>query len=294
MKPRKTFERTSGHKIEANMANQALLDDIATGEATLESGAAAITHVLDHLDDENVDELFSALRSWVWKTLESRRRDDELVDWIDLFGRVAAYLENQWGALATKLEAYVELLQASVMVAGAAATSDPLKRKHVRTILSLVYRSGGKLRRQQLLEGVGLKDANLSNIIAPLRDRGWIQREMDGREAIYRLTERGREVTLSIVAHHPIPPAHEERLVISRRIKTWRVKTSEWGELRDENDRLEPPSYLAIVDYDAMVGALPARTERVGFLHDKEDTPALDYIDSVLVKTETRPMSLTS
>lgn len=186
------------------MSMAVALEDLALGEVTLAQGTETVTAVLSKLEDHSICALYEALRSWTWKTLEARRRDDELSGWLDLFSRVSSLLHDRAGELATKLEAFIELLQASIMTAGAAERRDPLTRKHVKEILRSIYIGGGRIQRKHLLYLLRLKDANLSRVMATLQDDGLVVREIEGREVFYRLTMKGTELTVPLVAHDVI------------------------------------------------------------------------------------------
>ena len=172
----------------------AAFEEIALGEAELPAARRTISKALGCLDEPTAARLYEALRSWVWKTLEARRRDDELTGWLDVLGRVSSHLDGQHRTLAIKLEACVELLHTSVAHSSSPTTS-PFQRKHVRRIMKALHRSGGSLRKRELQAETELKEANLSRVLSPLRDEGWVVRSMDGKEAIYRLTEAGRCAT---------------------------------------------------------------------------------------------------
>jgi predicted transcriptional regulator len=117
-----------------------------------------------------------------------------------LIATVAAHLEGNWEALARKLEAFVELLQPSIMLASLHATDDHLRRKHVRAVLLYAAAASGQIRKRALMAHVGLAEANVTRIMAPLIDCGWFERDFEGREVSYRLTDRGRKVAAPLQA----------------------------------------------------------------------------------------------
>jgi predicted transcriptional regulator len=190
--------------METTMSLAIALEDLALGEVTLEEGATVVGSILSRLDERSSHDLYEALRSWVWKTLEARRRDDELSGWMDLFSRASSRIENHSKELSIKIEGFMELLHTSVMTAGAAAERDPLERKHVKQALRIIYRGNGRVRRKQLMDALGLKAPNLSRVMTPLQDDGFVMREVMGREIFYRLTMKGYEAALPLVAHEAI------------------------------------------------------------------------------------------
>jgi DNA-binding MarR family transcriptional regulator len=181
-------------------SNAVALEDIAIGEVALKAAARTIAKFLQDLNDRTAHELFDALQSWVWKTLDARRRDDDLAGWVDLLARSSSMMERNWPPLSIKLDGYIDLLQTSVVVGRLDVERAPLKRKHVYAILLEMHRQGGKLRRQVLMRQLRLKEANLTRIMSPLRDMGWVTATEDGRELFYRLTEKGRASTQEIAA----------------------------------------------------------------------------------------------
>lgn len=180
------------------------LENLALGEVTLEEGSKTVRAVLAHLDASSAADLYEALRSWTWKTLEARRRDDELSGWMDMFSRASSHIETISRDLAIKIEAFIELLQASVMTAAVAADRDPLARKHVRSAMACIYHAQGRIRRRELMDHLGLKAPNLSRVMTPLQDDGYVMREVDGREIFYRLTIKGRHAAAAIVARESL------------------------------------------------------------------------------------------
>jgi DNA-binding MarR family transcriptional regulator len=186
---------------EMRMSISVALEDLALGEVTLEEGAKTVRTALASLDAESAHDLYDALRSWLWKTLEARRRDDELSGWMDVISRASARLADESRELSIKLEGFMELLHASIMTAGAARHRDSLERKHVKDALRFIYQNRGRVARKQLMDTLKLKPANLSRVMTPLVDDGLVMREVEGREISYRLTMRGTEMTLPLVAH---------------------------------------------------------------------------------------------
>lgn len=174
------------------MITQLTLEDVALGEITSKEGADVVRRALGSRDDRQDFEVYSALRSWLWKTLRSRRSDEELDDWFAVFSYAASELEDSTTKYGVKLEGFMELLRASVAQAVLEENSKPLERKHASAILAHAMACGGRIRRSDLLKALQFKPANLTRVMAPLLDQGFIAREVMGREVDYRLTEKGR------------------------------------------------------------------------------------------------------
>lgn len=209
MKSCKAFPPRAHREGLAYMSIEIALEDIAIGEADLATASKTISTCLKQIDDDIAHELYGALRAWLWKALEARRRDEDLSGWIDIIGRVSSHLSDRWNVLAIKLDGFAELLQASIMLASAPQRRDLMSRKHVREMLSTIYIANGRLKRQTLVQLLGLKDANLTRVAAPLQDEGWIQREVVGRDVFYRLTEKGKSTWLPIIALQTMSAASE-------------------------------------------------------------------------------------
>jgi len=210
MKRRKVFFEDGLEPNTMTTTLAAALEDIALGEADVADAAKAISMALARPDRGVAASLYESLRSWVWKTLEARRRDDELLEWLDMIGRVSSSLRGEYRDLALKLETCVELLHTSV--ARASATASPsLERKHVRSIMQALLRSDGTMRKRDLQEETGLKEANLARVMAPLRDAGWVTRQMDGKAAIYSLSDAGRRAVPADLLQQEVSQQQREK-----------------------------------------------------------------------------------
>lgn len=202
--------------MEKTMSMAIALEDLALGEVTLDEGAKVVGSCLSKLDLEIAHGLYQALRSWTWKALEARRRDDELSGWMDLLSRASTRIESHSRDLAVKLEGFMELLHASIMTAGAGAQRNPLEKKHAKQVLRIIYRGGGRVRRKRLMTTLALKAPNLSRVMTPLLDDGFVMREVEGREVFYRLTMKGSEAALPLVAHEVIARPSNENVSVRK------------------------------------------------------------------------------
>ena len=168
------------------------LEAIALGEFAVEPATKAISALLELRDAAADAAVYDALRSWTWKALEARRRDDELELWVELMGSVVSLMETRSNPLAAKVEALVELLQPSIALAVLEQEADPMRLKHVKEIMCYVFVEGGSIHKKPLMAKFNLAEANVSRILGQLIDCGWFQRIASGREAVYRLTEAGK------------------------------------------------------------------------------------------------------
>lgn len=259
MKRCKTFSLPKASREANEMSIDIALEDIAIGEADLAAASRTVAACLKQVDEDSAHELYGALRAWLWKTLEARRRDEELEGWLELFARVSSHLSTRWVTLATKLDGFAELLQASIMLASVSHRRDLMTRKHVREMLSTIYGAGGRLPRQSLVQSLGLKDANLTRVAAPLHDEGWIQREVVGREVFYRLTEKGKASWLPVIARELRPiQARQVRHALEVRVIR-EVHLDAWKEVA--SDRTGAPRVAAHHWYER---GLPVRIDGLG------------------------------
>ena len=165
------------------------IEQLALGELSPEEGAKLVR--LMATKEELHEELYLALRSCVWKALDSRRRDAELNAWMEVVSRAASRFADN---LSSRLEGFVELLQISSMVAEVERRRDPLDGRHARKMLVVLREVNGPMAKKQLMRVLHLKGSTLTQAVAPLLNHGWIKRESVGREVEYSLTPDGLKV----------------------------------------------------------------------------------------------------
>lgn len=178
------------------MAPQAAgLNTIARAEASPPQAREALLAVFGQPSAELLRDAYLALRAWVWKALDQRRRDPELREWDDLLC-AAASLMAQHGqpALAERLTALHELVSESIAVAETLATQDITRRQHVAEVLDFLAGEGGQAKRSAIGAHVPLGQANLTRVLNLMTAAGLLERSMLGREAVFRLSRTGLEV----------------------------------------------------------------------------------------------------
>lgn len=239
------------------------LEDISLGEANLDDASRTVEALLGAVDDRKAHELFDALRSWVWKALDTRRRDEDLLAWVEMFGKTASFLEDEWPYLGLKLEAYADLIQMSVMRAGARRGRDLLRMKHVRDVLEAIQKTHGVRQRKTLRTALGVSDPNLVRIVSPMIDEGYITREENGREVSYRLTEKGSKAC----RRDRVSKRAAYRLVVGRRVRMFVMgeKPKEQSVIVAAQNtgivpKRNPPSRIVKVDDD---DAFPAEMIKI-------------------------------
>ncbi len=174
------------------MPTDATLDDIALGDVTSAQARAALAEALRDGDDGTMQRAYAAMRAWVWKALDARRRDPELREWFDVLKRVAALLRTRDAALAERFATLHELVHESIAVSERLPAADVLKRLHVRDVLRLLAtEQGGRLDRAVIGHHLGLKQSNLTRILNMVTAAGLAERVEHGKHAEFQLTRAG-------------------------------------------------------------------------------------------------------
>jgi hypothetical protein len=116
------------------------MDDIALGIATAKEARNAIRKALSQPSAAAARETYAALRSWVWKALDSRRRDSELRDWHQILKAAVGVLQPDFPKDAARIDALADLVHEAVVVGEVYPVEAVTQRQHVKDILFLVHR----------------------------------------------------------------------------------------------------------------------------------------------------------
>uniref|UniRef100_UPI003F498C40 hypothetical protein n=1 Tax=Ensifer adhaerens TaxID=106592 RepID=UPI003F498C40 len=171
------------------------LDDIARGDVDAAGAHSFIVQYLSPPNEDLVEDLYTALRSWLWTTLNERRRDDDLKAWFEIIRGVASYVEKDFQLQAERLKVLYELLYESISVEETIPVADLLQRSHVTEILKLLHSSGDRpVERAAICKDLNFKQANLSRVMSLLTANGLVERLAHGKAASYELTLAGRGV----------------------------------------------------------------------------------------------------
>ena len=91
------------------------LNTIARGEASPQQAREVLLAIFEQPSVELLQDAYLALRAWVWKALDQRRRDPELREWDDILSAVAMLMaHNGQPALSERLIGLHELISESV------------------------------------------------------------------------------------------------------------------------------------------------------------------------------------
>lgn len=168
---------------------------VAIGDVDAEDGYKIIRPLLNELDEKTAQNIYTALRAWLWKALNERRRDGDLKNWINVFRAVRARFEREGLPHAEYIRVLYELLQESISVADKIPVNDILQRSHVREIILLIQRSpAGIVARSSILDALGFKDPNLSRVMNLLLSNGVVERHIDGKATSFSLTVEGLRI----------------------------------------------------------------------------------------------------
>lgn len=179
------------------------LDDIAQGEASSAEAREVIAKALSEPTAARYREVYSALRAWAWKAINSRRRDDELREWFDLLRRTRASVQEADPNTAERLGVLHELVYESISVSEILPTSEVKERRYVRELLRMLASdAGGSLDRAEVSRRLGLSHAMLLRQLNMATSSGLIEAHPDGGRTVLRLTPEGRAAVVSLGYKH--------------------------------------------------------------------------------------------
>lgn len=169
-----------------------LLEAIATSSISPREAFACLREpLLSSADGELTEKIYEALRSQVWSSVSNREAGDVVSDWADFALRLRQLLRSRSSPVAERFTVLADFLEQSNRFARLHPSSELLTRKHVRTILEVLFAHGPRTTRAAVAQATKLRDANLSRILTNLASAGWIKRQNEGREVLLTLTEEG-------------------------------------------------------------------------------------------------------
>ena len=174
------------------MAQGVGLNDIASANASPAQAREALLAIFGQPTPDLLRDVYLALRAWVWKALDQRRRDSDLRAWNDILG-AASSLMAQHGqpSLGERIAALHELLSESIAVGERLGAVDVTRRQHVAEALEFLAESGGEANRSAIGERIGLEQANLTRVLNMMSAAGLVERSTLGKEAIFALSHAG-------------------------------------------------------------------------------------------------------
>jgi DNA-binding MarR family transcriptional regulator len=176
------------------MAQGVSLNGIASADASPAQAREVLLSIFGQPTPDLLRDVYLALRAWVWKALDQRRRDSDLRAWNDSLG-AASTLMAQHGqpSLGERITALHELLSESIGVGETLGAVDVTQRQHVAEVLDFLAASGGQANRSAIGERLGLGQANLTRVLNLMSMAGLVERSRLGKEAIFALSRAGRD-----------------------------------------------------------------------------------------------------
>lgn len=174
-------------------SDHAFLEAIATASVTPAEVFASLREpLLASEDGALAEKMYEALRGLVWNVVSSREGGDQLNAWTDVVLKIRQLLRTKASPIAERFTVLADFLDQSLRFSKLHPASELLARKHVRTVLEVLLAHQGTVTRAKIAERVGLRDANMSRVLANLASAGWIKRRTEGREVVVSLTEEGK------------------------------------------------------------------------------------------------------
>jgi len=161
-------------------------------------------------DPSATRKVYAGLAHKVWTLLIECRLDAEVRDWHALLQSVRAFVASHDTAAAERLVALSDLLRESVSLAETSPARALVRRPHAKAILERLHQADKSVPRRILRDELKIGESHLSNVLTKLVAHGLINRRESGKEALFAITEHGREM-LGV-------PLSDMRVVISQDI----------------------------------------------------------------------------
>ncbi|MGY4353497.1 hypothetical protein ACVWXM_010014 [Bradyrhizobium sp. GM7.3] len=159
------------------------LEKVEAGEATASEARHVISELLKEGSEKSLERLYATLGAWVWNTLESRRRDQELREWFDILRLISATLGARNTPYAERFRAFYDLLHMSINSSKLARPSKVLHRQHVVPILRLLRDTPSRqMEKAAIAKRLHLRDANLSRILRLMTNARSVRRTNNPRQ----------------------------------------------------------------------------------------------------------------
>ena len=180
------------------------LGDMAEGKTSLGLNAieaalaspgdarATVAALLANPTENQVADLYTALRAWVWKALNGRRRDVGLREWFDLIRRIESYVRETHPSIADRLRVLHELIYESISVSEVLEPGEVTAGTHVQSILQMfASRFGASFDRSSIAGLVGIDDVAALRIVGMMETCGLLEPEFGHGPERLRLSMQG-------------------------------------------------------------------------------------------------------
>lgn len=169
------------------------LDEIALGDMHAPDAEQVIKVHLKNLDERVAWRIYTVLRSWVWKALNERRRDEDLRRWYNIIRATSIrFLDGDFVTPAYGLRALYELIDESITVSEKVDISSFFSRAHcVDIMIYILGMDNYRVSRRALLDKFRLKQPNLTRVMNMLLAANFVEKRAVGKSVYYRFTQEG-------------------------------------------------------------------------------------------------------
>jgi predicted transcriptional regulator len=186
--------------VTKNMMINQSLSAIASLDASPEEAVSGLRLSLKEPSREAAEAVYEALRAASWRLLTSRIYGSEIEAWFDLFSQAAALLRRDFGDLSERTTALADLATESARFGALHSHEQAIAKEHVIDVLRAIGKNGA--RKAEVMNATGLKQANLSRILANLIAVGLVDRKSVGKEASLTLSAAGLDALSPDVHPH--------------------------------------------------------------------------------------------
>jgi DNA-binding MarR family transcriptional regulator len=184
-------------------------------EDTLNLVQQALHSKIDNLNAR----VFEALRSNTWKLLTARIYGEDMRKWHDVFRKCASLFASIDPVASIQIRVLSDMALESARFGSINSLKEMLSKEHVAEILQVIEREGGQAKRAKIIELTGLRQANLSRILANMSAVGLVDRDIQGREVALSLTVIAKEHLKTTTRTPQVAPQLAPRLVMSPPIR---------------------------------------------------------------------------
>ena len=190
---------------------------ISSGTATPSEARSMLWPLVAGANLTLLRRIVTAMRRWLWRALDSRRRDPELREWHDIFKRLRVMMPEHRD-LQVSLQALADVLSESVQRASDFDVHEVLQRKHAAQALTIM-KNGRPHSRMSLMESLNLNQSNATRFFNLLIEAGLIHSHRTGRDLSYSLTILGLKHVPAQGIYNSTVDTANDRVAVKSRVK---------------------------------------------------------------------------
>ena len=230
------------------------LHQIELGQATAKEARKAVREFLQ-AEAPSIAALYTALRSWTWNALVSRRGDHELSEWHSILKAAGTAVGTKDSAISHYLHGLAHLVDDSLRHAAANSHDQLLARSHLGDLLTIIQRNNGQIERERLAVTTTLNNSRLSQLLTDLVSAGLVDREQEGRKARFILTQAGTDFLERWQEVRRAPGSASEPPRERLANKRQRHRDLKWHEASEARDK------HYVIDLVSALKAMPQRKD---------------------------------